>query len=155
MIHRANGINCGRGNSLKGLYRPGCSFERKYGYPVKRRDIEDFVRQFGATGSVERGVTFEEWLINKASQAGWSSQEPEEYTRTSFYQPTQQPMPQQEPQGSDALGVLGGILGIILIILVIIFRKQIWAFIVLVGKIFLVFFGIAIVVGIIGAIRDR
>lgn len=42
LIHRCynfSGQNSGR-------YRPGCSFEKKYGYHISRRDIEEFVRKY-------------------------------------------------------------------------------------------------------------
>lgn len=67
LVHRANGIEReGAFQTKKGLYRPGCKFEKEYDYRVTRRDIEDFIQKYDPKGSVYYGDTFEDWLIRRA-----------------------------------------------------------------------------------------
>lgn len=155
LIHRANGINCGKGNTKKGLYRPGCKFEQTYGYRVTRRDIEDFIRQYESTGSAYQGVTFEDWLIERALQARQRQRQPEQYAAqtTSYQLPPQNAFPKQELQqdesGKDNIGEIVTLIAIVIgIILIIVFRKQIWAFLV---KVFVVL-EVLVVVGIVIAV---
>lgn len=74
LIHRANGINCeadgkaGWHRSKAGLYRENCDFEKMYHYRVTRKDFADFVKEFEPYGSISSGVTFEDWLIERARE---------------------------------------------------------------------------------------
>lgn len=155
LIHRANGINCGRGSSKKGLYRPGCKFEQVYGYRVTRRDIEDFIRQYESTGSAYQGVSFEDWLISRAMQARQSQGQSEQYvSQTSDWIMPQSSSPRQElqqrePQIGENVAMVLGIASLIGIILIIIFRKQIWAFLVKVFMVIMSIFLAAIVITIV------
>lgn len=64
LIHRYYNFSGQNG----GRYREGCSFERTYGYRVTRKDIEAFVRKY-PNGTVDKGVTFEDFLITRVKNA--------------------------------------------------------------------------------------
>jgi hypothetical protein len=86
--YNLNGVN-------SGIYKNGCSFEKKYGYRVSRQDIEALLRTY-PDGLYNTDITFEQFLISRVNNAKKINQ-PQAYKQqtTTNQKPVQQNKQQQ------------------------------------------------------------
>ncbi len=84
LIHRCYNFS----DKNSGRYSANSRFERKYGYRVTKRDIEEFINMY-PDGTSEQGITFDDFLLKKIARMKKANHNQNIKTRTR-YQPSKQ-----------------------------------------------------------------